>query len=140
MITDSRPGEDKKALTAMLSKLYITANSSLEKLRMVNELTTEAIDSKIASETASKTALNKLYLAVGKALMEASSGKEVAIKETVEPAAAPDKVMIETTKVDGFVEETGGAEEVAMTERVYDDEQAKEDSMLDELLDEESET
>ena len=60
----------------MLGKLYITVNSTVEKLHSINELVTEAIDNKIACDAASRTALNKLHLALRKALDEAGDTKK----------------------------------------------------------------
>lgn len=129
-------GEDKKALTAVLGKLYITANSSLERLGSVNGLVTEAINAKVASEAASRTALNKLRLAVDKALGEASKGSRIDVGEVVEPEAAREGGVIDTTRVNGFFEATDVAEKAVMPEEVDDAAQAEENSMLDELLDE----
>ena len=80
----------------MLGKLYITSTSSAEKLQLINDLVIEAIDSKIASEASSRTALNKLHLAVGKALGEGNgrparkSSEETDATEMVVDTEAPD--------------------------------------------------
>lgn len=75
-------GEDKKALIAMLGKLCITANSSAEKLQSTTTLVVEAIDGKAADDAASRNALNKLHLALGKAIGEAGMAKK-SLKDTL---------------------------------------------------------
>ncbi|KAL6722132.1 chromosome condensation complex Condensin, subunit G [Lecanora helva] len=69
-------GEDKKAFITMLGKLCITANSSTEKLESAAVLVTEAIDDKIASEASSRNALNKLHLALNKAIGQAGKARK----------------------------------------------------------------
>ena len=60
----------------MLGKLYITANSSAEKLRSTAELVIEAIDGNIATDAPARNALNKLHLALSKAIRDGgNSGK-----------------------------------------------------------------
>ena len=54
----------------MLGKLYITVNSSAENLRRTTELVIEAIDGNIATDAASRNALNKLHLALSKAIRD----------------------------------------------------------------------
>lgn len=130
--------EDRKALTAMLGKLYITADSSLERLTKVNELVIEAIDGKVASEAASRTALNKLHFAVGKALGDSSKRRSLVAEEAVIPDDALEEGRHETAKIEEIVEETGVVEEAMMTERVDKAEEIEQDSMVDELLDDES--
>ena len=55
----------------MLGKLLLNGNSSLDKLESVNNLVIEAIDGNIAGDAASRASINKLHLALGKALGEA---------------------------------------------------------------------
>ena len=62
----------------MLGKLYISSNSTTERLQTTNKLVIEAIDQKIASDATSRTALNKLHLALGKALGERDKTKKEA--------------------------------------------------------------
>lgn len=54
----------------MVGKLYTTSYSSAEKLQVVSDLVAEAIDAKIATDTATKNALNKYHLALSKVLGE----------------------------------------------------------------------
>ena len=129
--------EDKKALTLMLGKLYITANSSPENLAKVNELVIEAIDGKIASEAASRTALNKLHLAVSKAIGEAGKGRRAVVEEVAEPEVAPEDGAVEITKIGEAVEATGVRDENLTIGGADMTEEVTKDSILDELLDEE---
>ena len=55
----------------MLGKLSVNGNSRLDKLESLNNLVVEAIDGNIAGDAASRTSINKLHLALGKALGEA---------------------------------------------------------------------
>ena len=64
---------------SMLGKLLVNGNSKLDKLESVNNLVIEAIDGNIAGDAASRTSINKLDLALGKALGEAR-------KRTMDPA------------------------------------------------------
>ncbi|KAL9128611.1 MAG: hypothetical protein Q9217_002745 [Psora testacea] len=69
-------GDDRKAVTGVLGKLYITSDSSAEKLQSTKQLVIEAIDNKIAGDAASRTALNKLHQALSKAVDEADKTKK----------------------------------------------------------------
>ena len=131
--------EDRKALTPMLGKLFITANSSPEKLSTINELVIEAIDSKVAGEAASRAALNKLHLALTKALQEAGIGRavDVDVEEAVEPEATHEDDNQEISKLAEAVEATSIIDEhVTMGEEGGVEETTK-DSILDELLEDE---
>ena len=61
----------------MLGKLYITANSSAEKLRSTTALVVEAIDGNIATDAASRNALNKLHLALSKAIRDGGISEKI---------------------------------------------------------------
>lgn len=54
----------------MVGKLYTTSNSSGEKLQVVSDLVAEAIDGKIATDTATKNALKKYESNLTKVLGE----------------------------------------------------------------------
>ncbi len=69
--TDNDIEEERKVLLGMLGKLYVTSNSTMEKLRGVSDLVAEAIQGKVASDASSRNAINKLNLALNKALGEA---------------------------------------------------------------------
>lgn len=69
--TDNDLEEERKVLLGMLGKLYVTSNSTMKKLRGVSDLVAEAIEGKVASDATSRTAVNKLNLALTKALGEA---------------------------------------------------------------------
>ena len=63
-------GEERKAFIPLLGKLYISTNSSPEKLRDLHNLVREVIDKEIANEAASRNALNKLETALTKAMSQ----------------------------------------------------------------------
>ena len=129
-------GEDKKAFIAMLGKLYITANSGIEKLRNTIELVAGAIDNKIATDAASRNALNKLHLALSKAMGEAGKSKEGA-----EDTLAPAEGGLTTVEDQGGEESVLANEEHVKMESVEDEgvTEAK-DSLLDELLTDEEDS
>ncbi|KAI4277931.1 MAG: hypothetical protein LQ337_001414 [Flavoplaca oasis] len=64
------PKDERKVLLTMVGKLYTTSNSSGEKLQVVSDLVAEAIDGKIATDTATKNALKKYESNLTKVLGE----------------------------------------------------------------------
>ena len=83
-------GEEKKALITMLGKLYVTPTSDGEKLQVAHDLTAEAMDIKIATDAASRTALNRLHTALVKAIGDSA----VAGKRIEEEKAVQDELMV----------------------------------------------
>ena len=70
--------EERKALIAMLGKLYISTNNSIEKLQSTTELVVEAIDDgKVAQEAPSRNALKRLHSALSKALGDTEKIKPI---------------------------------------------------------------
>lgn len=122
--------EDRKALIAMLGKLYITANSTAEKLHRTTTLVIEAIDEKVAQDAPSRNALNKLHSALSKALGEAGKVKPVS------PAGGDDGV---TTVEEQGVEDPilANEEDVGMEGVKNEGVTEVQDSLLEELLDDE---
>ena len=92
--------EEKKALIAMLGKLYITAHSEGEKLQSTIELVVSAINDKIAQDTSSRNALNKIHSALSKALGEAS---KVRSNSEVTLALSGGDDGVNTQRVEEFV-------------------------------------
>ena len=145
--------EEKKALMSMLGKLYITSNSSSEKLHTVTELVTEAIDNKIASDAPSRTALNKLQTAVKKALGETtiaptkrpkaqqqqlSTGEEDEGQTVLAPGIA--ESVLEEEELDvAITDESRPGESEEKTEMTMNNGEegttVGQDSLLEELLD-----
>ena len=117
----------------MLGKLYITANSSAEKLRSTTELVIEAIDSNIATDAASRNALNKLHLALSKAIRDGGNSA----KDTDEMPASVDQEVL--TVVEDQAEDSILATKDALkVESVADRSIADaNDSLMDELLSDE---
>ncbi len=122
--------EDKKALIAMLGKLYITSNSTADKLSTVSQLVIDAIDTKIASDAASKSALNKLHLALSKAIGETGKAKKTA--DEIEMPVAEE----EGTQVEGEESVLPAVKDVKME---VDEGVTERDSVLEELLGDEDE-
>lgn len=123
--------EDKKALISMLGKLYITANSSAERLRTTTALVIQAIDDRIAGDAASRNALNKLHLALSKAVGEAKKAKRT-LNNTLAPRTEDGLTVTEDQEME---------ESVLANEEAVDDEGVMEakDSLLEELLDDDEE-
>ncbi len=119
---------EKKALTSMLGKLYISPTSSADKLHAVHELVSDAIDAKIATDAPSRNALNKLLTALAKAI--GTGGAAVPAKNDAEEGtmvAGED----ESEEHDGGVV---GVEKMDVVEEGDEEAEAK-DSVLEELLD-----
>ena len=120
----------------MLGKLFITATSSPEKLQLVLEHVTEAIDLKVAGDAPSRNALTKLQSSLTKAIGEIEPIRKGVIKE-------------ETVPMDDYEGEVAGEEEAGLAVRGSEDETKMDvdpeetpetkDSILDELLDDEEE-
>ncbi|KAL8783296.1 MAG: hypothetical protein Q9213_004730 [Squamulea squamosa] len=123
--------EERKALLTMLGKLYITSNSSLEKLQAVSDLVAEAMDAKIGTDTTTKNVLSKSHSALSKVIGEAgtvrASVKDQPVDQTI--ADMEPKVEEESER-----DETQG--------QVVDEDQAvtgAQDTLLEELLHDEEE-
>lgn len=136
-------GEEKKAVLPLLGKLYISANSTQEKLQTARELVAEAIDMKIANDAASRTGLSKLHAALTKVIGEAGKPKRTLEEETVvdvgsggEPGArdSPAKADAANVKMDDAVDDagTGASESNVRTAEVQN-------SLLEELLEDDDE-
>ena len=114
----------------MLGKLYITANSSAEKLRITTELVTEAIDGNVATDAASRNALNKLHLALSKAMGEA--GKSTKDAHEIPASAYQDGLTVVQDQPEDSILAT---KEALKVESVVDPSTADaDDSLMDELL------
>lgn len=135
MVLTVHTEEDKKAFIAMLGKLYITANSKTEKLRSTTELVVEAIDTKVAQDASSRNALNKLHSALNKASGEAGKFKPIS-EDTLAPTAGDDGLtMLEEQRVEESV--MANEEEVRMEDVEEEGVTEAQDSLLEELLDDE---
>ena len=143
----------------MLGKLYVTSHSSSssEKLPIVADLLQEAIDHKVAADAPSRTALNKLHMAVKKAMGDA--GTEVKQQQEQQQQqqqeegetslVLPTTIPVEKVEDDGVgeVTEVGDGNGSPETETVMEgavgggDDDVDEgttlgqDSLLEELLD-----
>ena len=62
--------DEKKALLGMLSKLYISSGSSVEKLQVTIILVVKAIEERVASDAMSRNTLNKLHSTLERAMNE----------------------------------------------------------------------
>ena len=126
-------GEEKKALITMLGKLYITPTSDVEKLRVAHDLVAEAIDMKIATDAASRTALNRLYTALVKAVGDSA----VAGKRIEEERAMQDERMVVGQHSPPELKEIGDNSLMNDIEKETTAEAG--DTLLEELLEDEEE-
>lgn len=126
-------GEEKKALITMLGKLYVTPTSDGEKLQVTHDLTAEAIDVKIATDAASRTALNRLHIALVKAIGDST----VAGKRFEEERAAQDELMVVGQHSPPEVKEIGDDSVINDIKKEATAEAG--DTLLEELLEDEEE-
>jgi len=113
----------------MLGKLHITANSDAEKLQRAEGLVVEAIDNKIAGDAASRTALNKLHLALSKATGEVVKGRRE-VNEIARPVVEEGVTIAEEPEESGM----GKDADVKIESVEEDGITVSKDSVLDELL------
>ncbi|ROT38811.1 condensin subunit Cnd3 [Sodiomyces alkalinus F11] len=66
--------EEKKVVSPLLGKLYISASSSEDKIREAYEEVTIAVNDKLVTDTAGRNALNKLHLSLGKIITALGGG------------------------------------------------------------------
>lgn len=134
-----RAGEEKKAIIPLLGKLYIAANSTPEKLQVIYELVTEAIDIKVANEAASRNALSKLHMALKKVIGEAGTARRSVEEETVPDVALEESIVM--AKAESMEDgETQIADVIQDAEIKTAEEEGKteaQDSLLEDLLDDE---
>ena len=117
----------------MLGKLYITPTSDGEKLQVVQDLTAEAIDIKIAIDAASRTALNRLHATLVKAIGDSA----VARKIIEEERAVQDELMVVGQHSPPELTEIGDDSVINDVKRESTTEAG--DTLLEELLDDEEE-
>ncbi len=115
----------------MLGKLHITPTAPHSTLQSLLDLTTEALESKVATEASSRNALTKLQTSLSKALAAAESGTENNVSKSTSgtgsgecEAVSPREVDAEKTeadlegdKTDAGIEETVEPSEFDITLR-----------------------
>lgn len=131
--------EEKKAIIPLLGKLYVSANSTPEKLQVIYELVTEAIDTKAANDAASRNGLSKLHLALRKVIGEAGTTGKGVEEETTVGVALEESIVVAKAE---FIEhgETQMAEVIQDAEMKMTEDEGKtevQDSLLEELLEDE---
>lgn len=122
--------EERKAILTVLGKLYITSNSSGNKLQATTDLATEAIDTKIAPDATSRNSLSKLHQALTRARGEADS-----VRPSVEDQVA-DQTVAEN------VAEEDERSDVGETKMESEEDGAvarPQDTLLEDLLDDQDE-
>ena len=110
----------------MLAKLHITPHASAEKIHSTIAIVAKAIDDQIADDAASRTALKKLHLALGKAMGEAGKAKKSANDTLAEDG-------VTTTEAQEIVLESDQDFKMEIPE--VDGVLEAKDSLLEELLD-----
>lgn len=133
--------EERKAQMGVLGKLLVNGNSRVDKLESVNDLVIQAIDGNIAGDAASRTSINKLHIALGKALGEARKQTrdsapltETELRPTAEEMSMTDEGQLSDAAltVNGIVKK----EDVAGDTMLAD----KQDSILERRLLDDDET
>ena len=102
--------EERKVIISMLGKLYITTNSSRDKMQVVLDLVTNAIHTKVATDAPSRNALSKLQTALIKGLGNTENAKKNLTSEGMtvlgdEEVAVPAQVSEEETKMNDIIKE-----------------------------------
>ena len=116
-------------LISTLGKLYITSNSSTEKLQLVSNLVMEAVDSRVAVDMPSKNALAKLQTALSKAIGDTGVEQRSPTSE--------DMTVMEEGEAEAPAQMSGG--ETRMEDVIKEEKMEMQDSVLEELLNEEEE-
>lgn len=111
----------------LLGKLYVTANSSMEKLQAAKALAAEAIDMNIVGDAASRNGLNKFHTAIVKVIGDSLPDRGQVDEETAVDLMPEEKLVVvgESDTI------TGGSKTEALK---TEGNQAVQDSLLDELL------
>ena len=144
----------------MLSKIYVAPSTPHDTLTSLSGLVNEALESKLASETSARNALNKLQTAISKLLATAESPSEK-IVESIEPSeGTPMAASSDKDEGDVTVSEVARDDESQLGEAdaegtiLPDDDDAEDEgdtiavstrrqtdeSLLDSLLDEDGDT
>lgn len=125
-------GEEKKAMLPLLGKLYVTANSSADKLKTAKDLAAEAIEMNIVNDASSRNGLNKFHTALVKVIGDCTiNNNPVVDDETTVIVAQETKMMVEDgTKPPGAL-----PTDVVKAEPIPEGQ----DSLLDQLLEDDDE-
>jgi hypothetical protein len=129
-LTDTQtPGEEKKVLLSLLSKLYINAaGSTVEKVLRAHDLLDEAVENGVANDSAGKNALVKLRTATAK-VATVEGGNKTVLEPTAVEVAGEDGEGDGETKLEGTVmaaaEETGNGSAVGGVRDAGEDEETE---------------
>ena len=126
----------------MTSKLYITGNSNPEKLQSVHDLAVEAIDLKVATDAPTRNGLNKLELALHKALGESGTFTQGTEGENINEPAQEGLTVVDEEQSELRVAQYDKIEDTKMEDVKHaEDEEmtGTHDTLLEELLDDEDE-
>lgn len=142
-------GEEKKILTSMLNKLYITQHvTSPEILAQVHDLVNCVIDDKTVSDAPSRNALTKLASTLGRIVENVVAtripdGDSEDTKVTVNDGTEREKSIVGGREVTKYENEEVGADEREQHEETTiqrnDEDKEPKDSLVDELLDDDEE-
>ncbi|KAK3296214.1 condensin subunit-like protein [Chaetomium fimeti] len=145
------PKEEKKIISALLGKLYVSPASSESKSREVYAVICEAVDNQLLSDTASRNALYKIHVSLGKivntldAAVEAAGAAGGKYRRSVSRASSVGFDAPGTsTRPTPSEERTVVQHEVQIKEEEESDagtvvHRSREQSLVDELLSEEEE-
>ncbi|KAK4146347.1 nuclear condensing complex subunit [Dichotomopilus funicola] len=112
-LSGNAPKEEKKIIAALLGKLYVSPASSEDRTRDVYTIVSDAVDAQLLPDTASRNALYKIHVSLGKivnnldavaaaALSAATAEKEAAMggkyRRSVSRASSEEEVEVEDRK------------------------------------------
>ncbi|KAB5570326.1 nuclear condensing complex subunit [Coniochaeta sp. 2T2.1] len=148
--------EEKKVLAPLLGKLYVSPSSSEDKIRDVYADVNDAVEHTLLSDTTGKNALYKIHVALGKIVnnLDARDATAVApvgrvgrrsVSAAVEEEDGRTVVEDRTVVPDVTIKEEEEEEEVSVAETSVADEitvvtQVGEESLVDDLLDDDGDT
>ena len=125
-----------------MSKLYITDNSNPGKLQSVHGLVIEAIDLKVATDAPTRNGLNKLELALNKALGESGTFRQGIEGETVAEPVQGGLIVVDEGQSEVPVAQSDGLEDTRMEDMKHEEDEGMtgtHDTLLKELLNDDDE-
>lgn len=114
-------GEEKKAIIPLLGKLYISPSSNSEKLQTAHELVVEAIDLKVANDAPSRNAFTKLLNALVKVIGDAKKRNTKALELDEGNTITLDAADEESTTVHRVTEEKTEIRDSLVSELLEDE-------------------
>ena len=125
--------EERKPLASIFSKLYVTANADLEKLRTIQDLVNEAVDDKVLTDAPSRNSLLKLQAALAKVAATAAAAEPDGQAAITDGAVTPETQVEEAREVEEVTIVDGMRSSLAMRPKREHVDHSR-DSLISELL------